>query len=157
MIATILRAYYSLLSLDTLPIALGWASRETFCATVAVCAPGIKPLFSKSRWLKGSKGGSRTGRRTGSNNYLEFSKSNHGTNSTHVTSDANHSGYSGVTTVGGTDFELTQWPRRAQAKLGRKYSSDHSDERVIMEEEHEKDIFITTEYTVERDENEHRV
>ena len=59
-ITTILRSYYSLLALDMLPVALGWASRETFCATVAVCAPGIKPLFSETHWLRSTRARSRS-------------------------------------------------------------------------------------------------
>ncbi|CAH0002571.1 unnamed protein product [Clonostachys byssicola] len=51
-VATILRSYYSLKSITTLPVAAGWTSRETFVAAVAVSIPGIKPLFSRSKWFK---------------------------------------------------------------------------------------------------------
>lgn len=51
-IATILRSYYSLKSITLLPVASGWTSRETFVAAVAVSIPGIKPLFSRSRWFR---------------------------------------------------------------------------------------------------------
>lgn len=74
-IATILRAYYSLLSLDTLPTALGWASRELVCATVAACIPGIKPLFSKSHWLRSSRRPSRSVPHIVGDTYAESSKS----------------------------------------------------------------------------------
>ncbi|KAF4981726.1 hypothetical protein FZEAL_2528 [Fusarium zealandicum] len=50
-IATILRAYYSLRSIMYLPVASGWTSRETFVAAVAVSIPGIKPIFSRSNWF----------------------------------------------------------------------------------------------------------
>ncbi|KAF2764543.1 hypothetical protein EJ03DRAFT_244863, partial [Teratosphaeria nubilosa] len=50
-IATILRAYYSLGSISDLPIALGWADREGFVAAITVSLPGIKPLFSKKTWF----------------------------------------------------------------------------------------------------------
>lgn len=60
MICTILRAYYSLASITSLPIALGWASRECFVAAIVASLPGIKPLFRNTRILgssnrKGSK------------------------------------------------------------------------------------------------------
>ena len=55
MCATILRAYYSLKAITLLPIAAAWASRETFVAAVAVSIPGIKPLFSQSKWLKSQR------------------------------------------------------------------------------------------------------
>ncbi|GME23932.1 uncharacterized protein K452DRAFT_318259 [Neofusicoccum parvum] len=50
-VATILRAYYCIKSIETLTIAFAWASRETCVATVAVCCPSIKPLFSRVRWF----------------------------------------------------------------------------------------------------------
>lgn len=57
MAATILRAYYSLSDITQLPTAAAWASRETFVAAVAVSIPGIKPLFSNSKWVKSFKTG----------------------------------------------------------------------------------------------------
>ncbi|KAK9769342.1 putative Integral membrane protein [Seiridium cardinale] len=53
-LATILRAYYSLQSISFLVTAMGWASREMFVAATAVCMPGIKPLISKSNWYRSS-------------------------------------------------------------------------------------------------------
>ncbi|KAK6064415.1 hypothetical protein SCUP515_11810 [Seiridium cupressi] len=53
-LATILRAYYSLQSITFLVTAMGWASREMFVAATAVCMPGIKPLISKSNWYRSS-------------------------------------------------------------------------------------------------------
>ncbi|GIZ38613.1 hypothetical protein CKM354_000202500 [Cercospora kikuchii] len=74
-IATILRAYYSLLSLETLSVALGWTSRETCIGTIVACAPGIKPLFSTSRWYRsnGSRSRDKAATPDGSH-YLPFSK-----------------------------------------------------------------------------------
>ncbi|KAL2843725.1 hypothetical protein BJY01DRAFT_248501 [Aspergillus pseudoustus] len=43
MICTILRAYYSLKSISSLPVALGWADRECFVAAIITPLPGIKP------------------------------------------------------------------------------------------------------------------
>jgi hypothetical protein len=50
MIAAVLRAYYSVKNIETLNVALGWASREVFVATIAVSAPSIKPLFGRKKW-----------------------------------------------------------------------------------------------------------
>ncbi|KAF2142680.1 uncharacterized protein K452DRAFT_318259 [Aplosporella prunicola CBS 121167] len=61
-ICTIVRAYYSLRSTQDLQTALGWASRETCVAAIAVSAPSIKPLFNGRRWFKtGSGSGSASG------------------------------------------------------------------------------------------------
>ena len=54
MICTILRAYYSLASITSLPIALGWASRECFVAAIVASLPGIKPLFRNTKILGSS-------------------------------------------------------------------------------------------------------
>ncbi|KAJ5689627.1 hypothetical protein N7462_004019 [Penicillium macrosclerotiorum] len=51
MVAAVLRAYYSVRDISTLSTALGWASREAFVSAITVCAPGIKPLISNSRWF----------------------------------------------------------------------------------------------------------
>ena len=48
-ICAILRAYYSLRNIDSLPVALGWASRELLVASIVVCSPTIKPLVSQAK------------------------------------------------------------------------------------------------------------
>lgn len=65
MIATILRAHYSLEDLSLLPVAAQWASREAIVGSIAISVPGIKPLFSRSRWLASRN---KTGDMVGSNN-----------------------------------------------------------------------------------------
>ncbi|OQE43494.1 hypothetical protein PENCOP_c003G08727 [Penicillium coprophilum] len=57
MIAAFLRAYYSVKDISQLSTALGWASREALVSVITICAPGIKPLVSHSRWFS-SKGSS---------------------------------------------------------------------------------------------------
>ncbi|CAI7572819.1 unnamed protein product [Penicillium glandicola] len=57
MIAAFLRAYYSVKDISELATALGWASREALVSVIIICAPGIKPLISRSRWFS-SKGSS---------------------------------------------------------------------------------------------------
>ncbi|KAK1148462.1 hypothetical protein N8T08_009467 [Aspergillus melleus] len=58
MVAAFLRAYYSVKDITTLSTALGWASREALVSVIIVCAPGIKPLFTKWGWFRsyGSSG-----------------------------------------------------------------------------------------------------
>lgn len=146
-IATILRSYYSLVSLDTLPVALGWASRETFVATIAATAPGIKPLFSKSRWVKAtSKGASYAYGRSADKKYGFSDPSQPGTTAVHVTAEDSRGANRQQT------FEMGNWKRpigRARAQ-----SSSASDEKSIMEDHKEydhdynKDIFVTQEYAV---------
>lgn len=48
-ICAILRAYYSLLNINSLTVALGWASREILVATIVVCSPTIKPRGSQAK------------------------------------------------------------------------------------------------------------
>lgn len=48
-ICAILRAHYSLVNIESLTVALGWASREILVATIVVCSPTIKPLISEAK------------------------------------------------------------------------------------------------------------
>ncbi|PKY07415.1 hypothetical protein P168DRAFT_279388 [Aspergillus campestris IBT 28561] len=66
MISTVLRAYYSIKSINTLTIALGWADRECFVAAIIASLPGIKPLFRNTSWL-GS--GARSGKQGSGGSY----------------------------------------------------------------------------------------
>ena len=148
-IATILRAYYSLVSLDTLPVALGWASRETFFATLAATAPGIKPLFSKSGWVRATSHGQSYG--YGRNDkYHGFSDpSQPGSTAVHVSAD---------TGAGPSNephrYEMGHWAR-SQGR-GRKDSCGASDEKSIIDDhksekkDFDRDIFVTQEYEVNR-------
>lgn len=129
-VATILRAYYSLKSLDTLMIALGWASRETFVATIVACAPAIKPLFSNQRWKWGTS--DHSGNKS-SNKYYHYGLSGKGTGSgadpnIHVSRSVD------VYTEHGRahpyEYEMSRW------KGSRPASSTESDERVMIGEEH---------------------
>lgn len=87
MICTILRAYYSLKSLTTLSIALGWANRECFVAAIVVSLPGIKPLFRNTRWVGSSNRGKQynyTG--PSSSGYNNFGSKGSGNTKTYITS-----------------------------------------------------------------------
>lgn len=122
--ATILRSYYSLRSITSLPIALHWASRETMSATVVACAPGIKPLFSTKRWYRSTSDNSGNNKlsfepkslpRKPSGRHAHISVSR----SVDVTSTKNPMDF---------DFEMENWIRPHG-------SSGESDERRIMCEE----------------------
>ncbi|KAI9692008.1 MAG: hypothetical protein M1820_009626 [Bogoriella megaspora] len=148
-IATILRAYYSLKSISDLPIALGWADRETFVATLVVCAPGIKPLFNNTKFFRSSSNGSKP--RTPSKGISSFSgfgknSKNSSGNATSVTHAEEHSG---------KQFEMSPINWRRNTHGTKRLSSRASDERVIMYDTYDgrpiddpKDIFVTKEYTV---------
>ncbi|KXT03794.1 hypothetical protein AC578_739 [Pseudocercospora eumusae] len=131
--ATILRAHYSLHSLNTLPIALGWASRETFVATVVACAPGIKPLFSTSKWYRSTSDGSRDKLSREPRGRFGFSakaSSGKAVDSSIVVSrsvDVYRSGNHGR--PGDFGFEMGVWRKSAPS------SSGESDERVMIQEE----------------------
>ncbi|EME47820.1 hypothetical protein DOTSEDRAFT_69676 [Dothistroma septosporum NZE10] len=133
-VATILRAYYSLESLDTLIIALGWASRETFVATVVACAPGIKPLISKTHWFRSASSHSGNKGSHDPSKYFSFSRR----------SPKGEIGGSGIVVSRSVDvyhersrdrepdFEMMKW------KTGRYPSSEGSDERVMISAEQEQ-------------------
>jgi hypothetical protein len=69
MIAAGLRAYYSVKNIETLNVALGWASREVFVATIAVSAPSIKPLFDRKKWSNKKSGDTEDTYGSNSNTY----------------------------------------------------------------------------------------
>ncbi|KAJ9663886.1 hypothetical protein H2198_000646 [Neophaeococcomyces mojaviensis] len=62
MVCSILRAYYSLKDIETLAVALGWASREILVASAVVCAPSIKPLISSAKKKLSSNHRSESGK-----------------------------------------------------------------------------------------------
>lgn len=147
MIATILRAYYSLKSIETLPIALGWASRELFVAAVTVALPGIRPLFSRSRWAGSSKNRTRSNTAGGGT----FPLSNIMTRSRKNNTEISTSG----TYVDHSERFDNAWKRHN----ARRISSDASDDLIIQHEDQkngygqtQNEITVTTEYTVAHEE-----
>ena len=141
-IATILRAYYSLLSIDTLSIALGWASRETFVGTVVACAPGIKPLFSSAHWFRSSSAGSRdrlSGDKLSRGISRPFSKkqshkgaNGDGTITISRSVDVYRSQRPSVDAVDAYGVEMGKWKKQHGTS-----GSYASDERDIMDDEQE--------------------
>jgi hypothetical protein len=91
MICTILRAYYSLLSITNLGTALGWADRECFVAAIVVSLPGIKPLFRNSRWLGSTNRKNSKGPYHNSDDYNRFGSKASGKTKTFVSSRARKS------------------------------------------------------------------
>ena len=144
MICTMLRAYYSLKSITDLPIALGWANREEFVATIVVCLPGIKPLFSNRTWFQSTRG-SRDRTPGGSEAYDKHFSEGDGNVSSPSRKNEN-----------GKHFELSSVGWRRHPYGSRRLSSDASDEEVFIEDAHEsrrasykpKDIYVTKEYMV---------
>ena len=118
-VATILRAYYSLKSITTLPVAAGWTSRETFVAAVAVSIPEIKPVFSRSRWFRFKS--------TGDDGY-------------HSGTGAKSGGPHALMTIGGSrqpasygDQEAQgDWKVRGVEIKGTRLSSDGGSEDIIL-------------------------
>ena len=145
MIATILRAYYSLKSISDLPIALGWADREEFVATIVVCLPGIKPLFNNKTWFQSTRSGSSKTPQNSKSFGKNFSSSNQ------ASSNLSHS-----RDEIGKQFELGSVGWRRHPYGAKKLSSGASDEEIIIDNAHDqnktsddgRDIFVTQEYTV---------
>jgi hypothetical protein len=140
--ATVLRAYYSLLSLSTLTVALGWTSREIFVSTLVACAPGIKPLFSKTRFFLQhiEHSSDKLSRLPGSKLLGMSKKSEMGEINRdgiiHVSRsvDVYHSGHRPSFTVDAYTIEMGLW--RAQGAA----SAADSDEKAILDKEIERDL-----------------
>lgn len=156
MVCTVLRAYYSLKSLSTLSIALNWANRECFVAAIVVSLPGIKPLFRNTRWIgssghsgyrygyKGSRSGNGTG--TGPSDHTGFSKNSAGKTKTFISYGGERTGGSD----GSDGHELGRMPRPASS-TSKEFILDHAQQESPPESG--LAIRVTTEYTLERDEN----
>jgi hypothetical protein len=131
-VATILRAYYSLQSIMTLPIAAGWTSRELFIAAMCVSAPGIKPLFSNSTWFRGSAGVSGAGGGSGNNKSADAAHSKNGGTSRSV----------GLVTIGGggaargggaaAQGAKSEWSVGGKEMRGERLSSDNDSAEHIV-------------------------
>lgn len=144
MICTFLRAYYSLKSIQTLSIALGWASRECFVAAITVTCPTIKSLVSQSSWLhssnrsksKGTDGQTGGTGGTGRNSRLPWLSKNSTAQVNSTNASRNDDGKFELSSVG--------WRRNQGAK---RLSSTGSEERIIQPEKPDE-IRVTTEYSL---------
>lgn len=143
-VATILRAYYSLQSITLLPVAAGWTSRETFVAAVAVSIPAIKPLFSRSQWFR-FRTGSNSGPISGSGK-VDGSKSYE------------------LRTIGGSvqpggfipsDKGQNEWRVGVKAHKGTKLPSDSGSEEIILNgrDYGQSSIQVVNEYVVSSEKN----
>lgn len=139
MICTILRAYYSLKSISTLAIALGWADRECFVAAIVASLPGIKPLFRNTAWFGSTNRGKSSGKPTDA--YGPFGSKLPGTNKTYVSSF-------------GKDTDRFELIDRQEKNLATQQSSaGESVEQILPpDESHDPQrITITREYILEED------
>ena len=149
-ICTILRAHYSLASITSLPIALGWADRECFVAAIVASLPGIKPLFRNTR-LFGSTN-RKAAKKPGYNGdkYNNFTAKGSGKTKTFISS-----GRSGSR---GQHFEMDSVLQTKN--MGSRLSSGGSEEciletakgaRLSTEAQRQDDlaIHVTTEYSLE--------
>lgn len=139
MICTLLRAYYSLKSIQTLTIALGWASRECFVAAITVTCPTLKSLFSQSSWLHSSnnKSKNKSGDGTGRSSRLPWISNKSGTSQVNSTAASR-------TDDGKFELSSVGWRRNQGAK---RLSSTGSEERIIQPEKQDE-IRVTTEYSL---------
>lgn len=170
MICTVLRAYYSLESLSTLSIALGWANRECFVAAIVVSLPGIKPLFRSSRWIGSSR------RYKGSNSYdtgpssgcnTGFSKGGSaGNTKTYISSFVanNHHQHGTGTNPRNLELDFVSPSGKRASTASREMILDHNPQPASESPRHEDfdeggsgssenrsmAIRVTTEYTLER-------
>ena len=147
MICTILRAYYSLKSLTTLSIALGWANRECFVAAIVVSLPGIKPLFRNSRWLGSSNRGKSSNAPSSypyGGGYGSSSKASAGNTKTYISSliSGNHNARRHYelddVTISNTMVDADEGKRASTA----------SKELILGDD---SGIRVTTEYTLEHE------
>lgn len=116
MVAAFLRAFYSVKDISTLATALGWASREALVSVITVSAPGLKPLFTHTRWFRSyGSGGAVSGgtHKRGTNQFGTYTKGRDGDFTT-ISS----------TPRDGHPYELSSWRERRD-------SAGESQERII--------------------------
>lgn len=147
MICTVLRAYYSLKSIQSLSIALGWADRECFVAAIVVSLPGIKPLFRNVRWLGSSNRSRRYDENTSSQGTrFPWTKGSEGHTRTDVSTR---------TDIHQDHFELSS--RLSKRPIGAsRLSSEGSEEHILgaqkdLEGDPNNAIHVTTEYILEEE------
>lgn len=153
MIAAFLRAYYSVKDISTLSTALGWASREALLSAITVCAPGIKPLITNSRWFHSSSSRSGTGPSTGATKNSKpglFSSSG-----TRKAFSGNADFTTSSTTCERHPYELSNSTGWAMKMKSRRDSSAESQEHIIATEEvpdsgggNKDGILVTTDMTL---------
>ncbi|KAL2670664.1 hypothetical protein Neosp_014453 [[Neocosmospora] mangrovei] len=136
-IATILRSYYSLKSITLLPVASGWTSRETFVAAVAVSIPGIKPLFSRSRWFRFRSTADDAA-------YYNGSRGKKGTHELVTFGGSGQRGRTDVEEEGAAD-----WTVSGKEIKGTRLSSDGSEDIILSsrDERGMPSIYVTKSYT----------
>lgn len=157
MICTVLRVYYSLKSLTTLSIALGWANRECFVAAIVVSLPGIKPLFRNTRWIGSSNRGKSTNPST---KYPPFTSKSSGNTKTYISSlvsgnRSRHMELDEVPTT--TTFTDTKRASTASKELilnddgTRAHEQEEDDSGPYGNGNRPMAIRVTTEYTLEHE------
>ncbi|KAL4989897.1 hypothetical protein BDW68DRAFT_175453 [Aspergillus falconensis] len=150
-VCTVLRAYYSLHSITSLPIALGWADRECFVAAIVASLPGIKPLFRNTRLLGSSNRKRSNNPCYNSEGYNNFGSKASGNTKTFVSSRSRGSH--------GRHFELNSvLPTR---NMDTRVCSGNSEEYILESatdrrpsitrpyQKNDLAIHVTTEYTLE--------
>ncbi|KAI0011512.1 hypothetical protein F4779DRAFT_615534 [Xylariaceae sp. FL0662B] len=152
MICAIIRAYYSLRDIQTLSVALGWASREILVASIVVCAPTLKPLVSSAKQKFTSERGSQSVKSKGFGSRGGHSK-------LADNADAGGDGHKATVVSGGSkgasNYKLSVLPR---SKLEREHQPTSESQEDINAKPMRKDsdsieesgIHVTTEYTVSR-------
>ncbi|KAI5924177.1 hypothetical protein F4810DRAFT_719425 [Camillea tinctor] len=154
MICATLRAYYSLRDIQTLSVALGWASREVLVASIVVCAPALKPLVSSAKKKLSSAHHSQSwnsapfGPRSG---HSKLSDHNHGDETESHIATITSGGQKGVPTYKMSVMHRSR-PERdphpsSESQEAINYSTTPGGSNSSMEE---PGIQVTTEYTVER-------
>jgi hypothetical protein len=144
-ICSILRTYYSLRDISLLETALGWAGRETMVASIAVCAPAIKPLFNHISWLRGSSFNSSqrngaAGRKKGT------SGANGNGGSNYI--DMDHQ----LVTIGGSGAARSKGSRNQPGSVWQITRGDSEENIVRNSDEHAKGangIHVRTDFTVD--------
>ncbi|KAI1505685.1 hypothetical protein F5X99DRAFT_215397 [Biscogniauxia marginata] len=152
MICAVLRAYYSLRDIQTLSVALGWASREILVASIVVCAPALKPLVSTARQRFTSERGSESWKSNGLG-----TRGGHSKLTDHT--DGDHEGNVATIISGGQkgapNYKLSVMnhskPRRDHQPPSE--SQEDINTTIMARDSHsaeESGIHVTTEYTISR-------
>jgi hypothetical protein len=137
MICAILRVYFSFLSIESLSVSLGWATRESFVAAVVVSLPGIKPLFRNSRLFGSANGRQTPGGKYGSNGLSSMKSGAH--THTKITSRSHNRDRS---------YELSSGMKGPKSH---RVSSGDSEEYILGSNGRSNTIQVTTEYAIRRE------
>ncbi|KAK2792961.1 hypothetical protein FQN51_001539 [Onygenales sp. PD_10] len=142
-VTVILRLIFSFGDINSITTAGMWAMRETFVAIIVVTAPGIKPLFNKTTWIKSSSNGAGS-KMPGSQSLFNSNNISHAGVLTTIEADESR-------TTNRQYYELSsgKWPRKSTKSAVP--PSDSSQEHIVVDNGNTNTIHVVTEYRLDHE------